>query len=111
MRSKCVSPRRDYRRGQGKREDLEWVAEILDEEVTPEQLTAERRVQRRLPFVEVIAELREHCGLADWEIAKRLGVANTSLLRRMDKYGVRPTPEFVEMCTTERRLRRESLCV
>ena len=71
-----------------------------------ERLAAERRRERPQPFRETYAELRYHCGLSDWQIAKRLGVANNSLLRRLHRHKIKPTPEFLTMCLAEKQARR-----
>jgi transcriptional regulator with XRE-family HTH domain len=106
MRGDYVSPQRKYRHARAARE--KWVKKWIAEELDVEELAAERRTERRLPFPELYAELRYHCGLADWEIAKRLGVLDMSLLRRLESHGIKPTPEFVTMCCDLRREQRKA---
>jgi recombinational DNA repair protein (RecF pathway) len=80
--------------------ELTWAAWRL--QVPAAQLAAERQRERRQPFPELYAELREHCMLADWEIAKRLGVTDRALLRRLDRHGIKPSPELRAMCAPRR---------
>ena len=54
------------------------------------------------PFRDTYLELRG-IGLADWQIAKRLGLTNLSLLRQLHRYHLAARPEFVTMCVQEKR--------
>lgn len=72
------------------------------------------RERRRLPPVEgpVVAAFREDyiamraAGLAEWQIAKRLGITNNSLLRQLNRHGITPRLEFVSMCVEDLKRRR-----
>jgi transcriptional regulator with XRE-family HTH domain len=76
-----------------------WVAAELG--VAPEQLAAEYKKQRRLPFAARYAELRDHCGLSDSAIALRLGITHDSLVNMCGRYQIKPQPELV--AATEQR--------
>jgi WhiB family redox-sensing transcriptional regulator len=54
-------------------------------------------------FPAMYAELRYHCGLSDCHIANRLGIQNLSLLRRLARHHIAPTPEFVSACHYDRK--------
>lgn len=111
MRGDYVSPQRKYRHARAaRRRDDAWVEKWIAGKLDVEKLAAERRRERRLPFPERYAELRYHCGLADWEIAKRLGVEPRSLLRRLEWHGIKPTPAFMAMCAELRRERKAAQC-
>ena len=119
IRGDYVSPQRKYRRAATTRRrekqhtfgpicqivcpvrNLPWIAKELD--VTVEQLITERAHQRRQSFPDTYTELRYHCGLSDWQIAKRLGIANNSLLRQIHRYHMTPTPAFANACLSDRK--------
>lgn len=109
VRGDYVSPHRKYRQARAERD--KWMKKWIADELDAEELAVERRKERRLPFPQVYAELRDHCGLADWEIAKRLGVQPRSLLRRLDNHRIKATPDFVTMCTEVRKSERAARCV
>jgi hypothetical protein len=54
-----------------------------------------------IPWPERYAELRQ-LGYLDWQIAKRFGISNLSLLRQLNRYGIPVRPEFAHMCAEDR---------
>jgi hypothetical protein len=60
-----------------------------------------------LSFGERYCELRS-LGYADWQIAKRFGITNNSLLRQLERYGIEPRQEFASLCAVERREREQA---
>jgi len=57
---------------------------------------------RRVTFVERYAELAK-LGYADWEIAKRMGIALGSLVRQMQRYDLPVDPTTASMVDEQRR--------
>jgi len=101
MRNQYVSPRRKHRRTA--REKKKWVNKWIAGTHDATELAAERSKELPLRFDEALPELREHCGMSDFEIAQHLGVTYLSLLRQFDRYGIQPQPQFLTVCVEIRR--------
>ncbi|GJJ24128.1 hypothetical protein [Mycolicibacterium mageritense] len=84
-RGEYISPQRKYRhaRAQYRRQGVQSIRALTqlarEFDTTVDQLIAEKAAEGTLNFAERYVEMSDHCRLADWEIARRMGIGEKSL--------------------------------
>lgn len=94
---------RDRARRHGWVPPLAWDDETIDDPATQPQVGRKRAVL----FVERFTELRE-LGYSDLEILGRMQIHPESLLRQLDRYGIKADPELVREATSRKHRRAVS---